>query len=172
MFICIIIFGIWCNLISIFASNFIYIYTVCFILFVLILLFSCAESTIGDIPESTMTSVWRRSLPPSCPSSPSYPSPTSWCVLPTPSTRVQRRPVVRPAVTSDSHRAPPTTFDPVIYHALGSRAEIQVGFLIYYCITLFLLSPDRAGEGVISKVGYCSFTRILLGSGLSKLWTL
>ena len=40
-----------------FASNFICIYTVCFILFVLILLFSCAESTIGDIPESTMTSV-------------------------------------------------------------------------------------------------------------------
>ena len=143
------VFGaIW---LGVFASNFIYIYTLYFILFVLKSAFFCAESTIGDIAESKMTSAWRRSLPPLCPSSPSCPSPTSRCILPTPSVRVQRRPVVCPAVTSDCHRAPPTTLDPVIYHALGSRIGIQVGFLIYYCITLFLLSPDRAGEGVISK---------------------
>ena len=84
----------------------IYLYCVFYFICVKVCLFSCAESTIGDIPESTMTSVWRRSLPPSCPSSPSCPSPTSWCVLPTPSIRVQRRPVVCPAVTSDCHRAP------------------------------------------------------------------
>ena len=62
----------------------------------------------------------------------------------------------------------PRTFESVIHDALGPRVGIQVGLLIYYRITLFLLSPDRAGEGVISKVDYC-FTRILLGSRLPRL---
>ena len=96
MFVCIIIFGLGAIWLA-FLPRISYIFILCVLFYCAkVCLFFCAESTIGDIPESTMTSAWRRSLPPLCPSSPSCPSPTSWCILPTPSVRVQRRPVVVP----------------------------------------------------------------------------
>ena len=163
----------WCNLIRCFCLEFhIYLYSVFYFILCWSLLFFCAESTIGDIAESKMTSAWRRSLPPLCPSPPSCPSPTSCCIPPTPSVRVQRRPVVVPGCHERLSSSSTENVRGCYLRCLGIsnwNSGWLFNLLLYHTFST-LPWPSRRGCDLKSRLLF--LYSHLLGSGLSKLWTL